>query len=89
MSRQDMYGNDRSSVQQPASTSRASGPQSPRQAQREVTSRTSTPSPAWRAIQARSWRPNAVPVTIQKRSSASRATVKSHSIPPRELSICV
>ena len=31
----------------------------------------------------------AVPVTIEKRSSPRRATVKSHSIPPRELSIWV
>jgi hypothetical protein len=30
-----------------------------------------------------------VPVTIEKRSSESRATVRSHSIPPRELSIWV
>jgi hypothetical protein len=29
------------------------------------------------------------PVTIEKRSSESLPTVKSHSIPPRVLSICV
>ena len=69
--------------------SRARGPQRPMQAQREVTSSTSTPSPAWEAIQARSWVPKAVPVTIQNRSSSSWVTVKSHSIPPRRLSICV
>ena len=69
--------------------SRAFGPHSPAQAQREVTSSTSTPSPACEAIQARSWVPNAVPVTIQKRSSSSCVTVKSHSMPPRRLSICV
>jgi hypothetical protein len=33
--------------------------------------------------------PNAVPVTMRKRSSASRVTVKSHSMPPRWFSICV
>ena len=76
-------------MQAPASTSRALGPQRPAHAQREVTSSTRTPSPACRWIHARSWRPNAVPVTIEKRSSARRATVKSHSMPPRELSICV
>src|SRR5712692_5890314 len=47
------------------------------------------PSGACSRIQARSCRPNAVPVTIRKRSSASRVIVKSHSIPPRWLSICV
>jgi hypothetical protein len=33
--------------------------------------------------------PNAVPVTMPNRSSSSRVIVKSHSIPPRRLSICV
>jgi hypothetical protein len=33
--------------------------------------------------------PNAVPVTIENSSSSTRVTVKSHSIPPRRLSICV
>ena len=32
---------------------------------------------------------NAVPVTIRNRSSPRRVTVKSHSMPPRGLSICV
>ena len=76
-------------MQAAASTSRAFGPHSPAHAQREVTSSTRTSGPACCRIQARSWRPKAVPVTIPKRSSASRETVKSHSIPPRELSICV
>ena len=78
---------------QPASTSRARGPQSAKQAHCEVTSatRTSAEPAAGRCerIQARSWLPNAVPVTIPKRSSPSRVTVKSHSIPPRRLSIWV
>ena len=33
--------------------------------------------------------PNAVPVTIRKRSGSSRVAVKSHSIPPRLFSIDV
>ena len=78
---------------QPSSTSRARGPQSARQAHCDVTfaTRTSAEPAAGRCerIQARSWLPNAVPVTIPKRSSSSRVTVKSHSIPPRRLSICV
>ena len=37
----------------------------------------------------RSWVPNAVPVTIRKRFGPSRVTVKSHSIPPRALSMDV
>ena len=62
----------------------------PKHAQAEVTSRSSTPwSGRWRRIHSRSWLPNAVPVTIENRSSARRATVKSHSMPPRRLSICV
>ena len=71
--------------------SRLFGPQIPRQAKREVTSSTATDpsSGACDLIQARSCWPNAVPVTILKRSSASRVTVKSHSIPPRSFSICV
>ena len=36
-----------------------------------------------------SWFPNAVPVTSMKRSSASRVTVRSHSMPPRVFSIWV
>ena len=71
--------------------SRARGPHSPRQAYAEVTSATSTePSPGmWPRIQPRSWLPKAVPVTIRKRRSARRVTVKSHSIPPRLFSIWV
>ena len=74
-----------------ASTSRARGPQSPKHAQREVTSFTLTDpsSGAWRRIHERSWLPNAVPVTIENSSSSTRVTVKSHSMPPRLLSICV
>jgi hypothetical protein len=61
------------------------------QAYFEVTSstRTDPSSGACCRIQARSCRPKAVPVTIRKRSSPSRVTVKSHSIPPFALSICV
>ena len=55
----------------------------------EVTSSTCTVSGACIRIHARSCRPNAVPVTMRKRSSASRVTVKSHSTPPRGFSICV
>src|SRR5215207_4734206 len=85
-----MYG--KSSA--PASGSRISrdrGPQIPRQASCDVTSstRTDPSSGAWEWIQARSWRPNAVPVTIRNRFSARRVTVKSHSIPPRSFSIDV
>ena len=71
--------------------SRARGPQIPRHAQAEVTSATCTDpsSGACFLIQPRSWFPNAVPVTIRNRSGARRVTVKSHSIPPREFSICV
>ena len=71
--------------------SRARGPQSAKHDQREVVSAIWTlPSRgAWLRSHAASCWPNAVPVTIWKRSSASRATVKSHSIPPRALSICV
>ena len=79
--------------------SRARGPQIPKQAYCEVTSWTCTewrqsllaPSLplSCRRIHSRSWLPKAVPVTIEKLSSASRATVKSHSIPPRLFSICV
>ena len=71
--------------------SRAFGPQMPRQANRDVTSSTATEpsSGACERIQARSCWPKAVPVTMRKRSSASRVTVKSHSIPPRSFSICV
>jgi hypothetical protein len=55
-----------------------------------VTSTTSTPSPAWRAIHARSCRPKRTfPVTIPEPVLAEPGNVKSHSIPPRELSICV
>ena len=71
--------------------SRARGPHRPRHAYSEVTSSTRTePSSGacWR-IQARSCCPNAVPVTILKRSSPRRVTVKSHSMPPRAFSICV
>ena len=73
------------------STSRVRGPQMPKHAHWEVTSRTCTEpsSGRCRRIHSRSWLPKAVPVTIEKRSSARRATVKSHSIPPRELSIWV
>ena len=89
-----MYANAsfaRSVVVSGCSSARAFGPQTPRHASADVTSATCTdPSrgACWR-IQARSCWPNAVPVTIRKRSSASRVTVKSHSIPPRALSICV
>ncbi len=71
--------------------SRAFGPQRPKHAYCEVTSATVTEpsSGAWARIQARSCCPNAVPVTIRKRSSARRVTVKSHSIPPWRLSIWV
>jgi hypothetical protein len=96
MSRQLMYGNasfPRSAVVHSASSARAFGPQSAKQADCDVTSaiRTSADPAAgrWERIQPRSWLPNAVPVTIPKRSSSSRVTVKSHSIPPRRLSICV
>jgi hypothetical protein len=96
IARQLMYGNAslrRSALVQPPSTSRARGPQSARQAHCDVTSSTRTSAePAagrWERIQARSWLPKAVPVTIPNRSSSSRVTVKSHSIPPRRLSICV
>ena len=67
--------------------SRARGPQRPRQAYGAVTSSTATPSGACSRIHARSCWPNAVPVTMRNRSSASRVTVKSHSIPPRGFSI--
>ena len=71
--------------------SRAFGPQIPKHAQAAVTSAivTEPSSGAWRRIHSRSWLPKAVPVTIENRSSARRATVKSHSIPPRLFSICV
>jgi hypothetical protein len=71
--------------------SRARGPQSAKHAQRAVTSltRTDPSSGRWRRIHARSCVPNAVPVTIENSSSSTRVTVKSHSIPPRRLSICV
>ena len=86
-----MYG--KSSGRRPSGSrmSRERGPQIPRQASCEVTSstRTEPSSGACDGIQARSWRPNAVPVTIRKRSSARRVTVKSHSIPPRSFSIDV
>jgi hypothetical protein len=67
------------------------GPQIPRQAKRDVTSSTATEpsSGACEEIQATSWRPKAVPVTMRKRSSPRRVTVKSHSIPPRSFSIDV
>ena len=78
---------------QPASTSRARGPQSAKHADCDVTfaTRTSAEPAAGRCerIHARSWLPNAVPVTMRKRSSSSRVTVKSHSMPPRRLSIWV
>jgi hypothetical protein len=89
-----MYGNcslPRSCGVSGCRISRAFGPQIPKQAHCEVTSRTTTePSPGrWRRIHSRSWFPNAVPVTIENSSSPRRPTVKSHSIPPREFSICV
>ena len=89
-----MYGKasfERSVVVSGCSSARALGPQTPKQENAEVTSATCTePSrgACWR-IQARSCCPNAVPVTIRKRSSPSLVTVKSHSIPPREFSIWV
>ena len=63
----------------------------PMQARDEVTSLTVTlpSSGACFRIQPRSWLPKAVPVTMKNRSSAKRVTVKSHSIPPRRLSIWV
>src|SRR5438034_1077958 len=84
-----MYRKDSSSVVSGCRISRAAGPQRPRHAYFEVTSSTCTESGACIRIHARSCRPNAVPVTMRKRSSASRVTVKSHSTPPRGLSICV
>ena len=89
-----MYGNSSFSSDcgvSGASVSRARGPQIPKQADLDVTSCTcAEPSSGrWRRIHSRSWFPNAVPVTMEKRSSARRATVKSHSMPPREFSICV
>ena len=56
----------------------------------DVASKISTPSPGqWRRIHDRSCWPNAVPVTIWKRVDDRRVTVRSHSMPPREFSICV
>src|ERR687897_368212 len=85
-----MYGNasgERSAVVQPSRTSRERGPHNPKQAHSDVTLATRTSAaPAagrWERIHARSWLPKAVPVTIPKRSSSSRVTVKSHSMPPR------
>jgi hypothetical protein len=43
----------------------------------------------FRSSQARSWVPNAVPVTSMNRSSARRITDRSASIPPRGLRSCV
>ena len=85
------YGNaafETSSVVVAARMSRARGPQSPKATRDDVTSLTSTlPSVgACFRIQARSWLPNAVPVTSRNRSGAVRVTVRSHSMPPRRLS---
>ena len=91
-----MYGNpsfETSSAVTPDRTSRARGPQSPKQPSDPVTSRIVTasnpPSPCCLRIHPMSWFPNAVPVTSMKRSSASRVTVRSHSMPPRVFSIWV
>ena len=93
-SRAVRYGNpgfDTSAVVTVSRTSRARGPKSPMHAYAPVTStRWAEPSRGrWRAIQPRSWVPKALPVTMRKRSVASRVTVKSHSIPPRALSMDV
>ena len=71
--------------------SRAAGPHKAMHAIDGVTSRTTTdPSVgACCSIHERSWRPKAVPVTIRNRSTESRVTVTSHSMPPRLLSIDV
>jgi hypothetical protein len=68
----------------------ALGPQSAKHAQREVTSlsRTEPSSGRWLRIQLASWLANAVPVTIWNTCSSTRVTVKSHSIPPRRVSLC-
>src|SRR5947209_4431605 len=86
-----MYGKSSAVVVSGWRISRARGPQRPRHAYFEVTSSTDTEpsSGACERIHAASCWPNAVPVTIRKRSSASRVTVKSHSTPPRRFSICV
>ena len=74
---------ERSSVVTFCRISRAFGPHNPKQAYSEPTSSMITePSSAHVAASTRIVLPNAVPVTIRKRSSARRVTVKSHSIPP-------
>src|SRR5437588_5380897 len=82
---------ERSPVVTAPRMSLALGPHSPKHTYADVASSTCTdPSPGDHdRIQDRSCWPNAVPVTIQNRSSARRVTVKSHSIPPRALSIDV
>ena len=96
MRRAVMYGNpsfETSSAVTLDRMSRARGPQSPKQPSDPVTSRIVTPSnppsPCCLRIHPMSWLPNAVPVTSMKRSSASRVTVRSHSMPPRVFSIWV
>src|SRR5205823_7467485 len=94
MWRARMYGKasvERSAVVSGWRMSLARGPHSPRQTRPDVTSaRWTDPSSGARdRIHERSCCPNAVPVTIRKRSSARRVTVKSHSIPPRAFSIDV
>ena len=74
-----------------ARISRASGPQIPRHAIDPVMSRTRTSisPPRWSCLRIHpmSWLPKAVPVTRRNRWGSSLVTVRSHSMPPRWLSI--
>ena len=90
-----MYGKasfERSDVVSGCSSARLAGPRPRGRRSAEVTSATCTDAVVAAGaarIHERSCWPNAVPVTMRKRSSASRVTVKSHSMPPRGFSICV
>ena len=66
---------------------RASGPQRPIQARFDVTSATESNSGILMRSHERSCWPKAVPVMIRKRSISRRVMVKSHSMPPRGLSM--
>ena len=82
---------DRSSGLTRASSSRERGPISDSTLNIALTSVSTTCSsaPMWRVIQSASRVACAEPVTMRKRSGASRITVRSLSKPPRSLSNAV
>ena len=94
ISREVQNGNaalDRSAPVRRASSSRERGPITPSTAATAVTSVSAARAVAEvpRRIQSASWVAAAAVGDDQYASSARRVTVRSHSMPPRRLSICV